>query len=29
VLIVRVKQLVPEAVWRPRYDLINDFERLL
>ena len=29
VLIVRVKQLVPEALWRPRYDLINDFERLL
>jgi PPK2 family polyphosphate:nucleotide phosphotransferase len=29
VLVVRVKSLVPEAVWRPRYDLINDFERLL
>jgi polyphosphate kinase 2 (PPK2 family) len=29
VLIVRVKGLVPEAVWRQRYDLINDFERLL
>lgn len=29
VLIVRVKGLVPEAVWRQRYGLINDFERLL
>lgn len=29
VLIVRVKELVPETMWRPRYDLINDFERLL
>jgi PPK2 family polyphosphate:nucleotide phosphotransferase len=29
VLVVRVKQLVPEKVWRPRYELINDFERLL
>jgi PPK2 family polyphosphate:nucleotide phosphotransferase len=27
VLIVRVKNLVPEDVWRPRYDLINDFEK--
>lgn len=27
VLIVRVKNLVPESVWRPRYDLINDFEK--
>jgi PPK2 family polyphosphate:nucleotide phosphotransferase len=26
VLIVRVKGMVPEEVWRPRYDLINDFE---
>jgi len=26
VLVVRVHDLVPEAVWRPRYDLINDFE---
>ncbi|HWI04534.1 MAG TPA: polyphosphate kinase 2 family protein [Acidimicrobiales bacterium] len=26
VLIVRVHNLVPEDVWRPRYDLINDFE---
>lgn len=29
VLVVRVKQLVPEAVWRPRYGHIRDFERLL
>ena len=29
VLVVRVKELVPEAVWRPRYEQINDFERLL
>jgi PPK2 family polyphosphate:nucleotide phosphotransferase len=29
VLVVRVKGLVPEAVWRARYRLINDFERLL
>lgn len=29
VLVVRVKGLVPEPVWRMRYDLINDFERLL
>ena len=26
VLVVRVHDLVPEEVWRPRYDLINDFE---
>ena len=26
VLVVRVHGLVPETVWRPRYDLINDFE---
>ena len=26
VLVVRVHDLVPETVWRPRYDLINDFE---
>ena len=26
VLIVRVHGLVPEEVWRPRYDLITDFE---
>ncbi|MFC6790421.1 polyphosphate kinase 2 family protein [Methylobacterium komagatae] len=29
VLVVRVKNLVPEDVWRARYELINDFERLL
>jgi PPK2 family polyphosphate:nucleotide phosphotransferase len=29
VLIVRVDNLVPEAVWRPRYEQINDFEALL
>lgn len=29
VLVVRVKELVPEAVWRPRYAAINDFERML
>jgi PPK2 family polyphosphate:nucleotide phosphotransferase len=26
VLVVRVHDLVPESVWRPRYDQINDFE---
>ena len=29
VLVVRVHGLVPEDVWRPRYDRINDFERNL
>lgn len=29
VLVARVKGLVPEAVWRPRYDQINDFEAML
>ncbi|MEX0790436.1 MAG: polyphosphate kinase 2 family protein [Actinomycetota bacterium] len=29
VLVVRVKNLVPEDVWRPRYELINDFEKQL
>jgi PPK2 family polyphosphate:nucleotide phosphotransferase len=29
VLIVRVKDLVPETVWRQRYGAINDFERML
>ena len=29
VLIVRVDSLVPEAVWRSRYQQINDFEKLL
>jgi PPK2 family polyphosphate:nucleotide phosphotransferase len=29
VLVVRVHELVPEAVWRPRYAQINHFEALL
>jgi PPK2 family polyphosphate:nucleotide phosphotransferase len=29
VLVTRVHDLVPEKVWRQRYGLINDFERLL
>ena len=29
VLVVRVKQLVEEAVWSRRYEQINDFERML
>jgi PPK2 family polyphosphate:nucleotide phosphotransferase len=29
VLVVRVDGIVPEEVWRPRYDQINQFERLL
>ena len=29
VLVVRVHELVPEAVWRPRYEQINNFESLL
>lgn len=29
VLIVRVNNLVPDAVWKQRYDHINNFERLL
>ncbi len=29
VLVVRVHDLVPKEVWQKRYDLINDFERLL
>ncbi|HEU4493444.1 MAG TPA: polyphosphate kinase 2 family protein [Rubrobacteraceae bacterium] len=29
VLVVRVKNLVSEEVWRPRYGIINDFERTL
>ncbi len=29
VLVVRVKQLAAESVWQPRYDMINDFERML
>src|SRR6476660_3532343 len=29
VLVVRVHGLVPESVWRPRYEQINLFERIL
>jgi len=29
VLVVRVHNLVPEEVWRPRYRMINDFESML
>lgn len=29
VLVVRVHNLAPEAVWRPRYEQINHFEKLL
>jgi len=29
VLVVRVRELVPEPVWSQRYDLINDFEKNL
>lgn len=29
VLVVRVDNLVPETVWRPRYEQINNFEALL
>ena len=29
VIVVRVKNIVPETVWRPRYQIINEFERLL
>ncbi|MGH7580612.1 MAG: PPK2 family polyphosphate kinase [Gemmatimonadales bacterium] len=29
VLVVRVRKLVPDAVWRPRYEQINLFERIL
>jgi PPK2 family polyphosphate:nucleotide phosphotransferase len=29
VLVVRVRELVPEAVWRPRYEQIRRFEALL
>ena len=29
VLVVRVRGMAPESVWRPRYERINDFERLL
>ncbi len=29
VLVVRVHNLVPEDIWRPRYEMINDFEATL
>jgi polyphosphate kinase 2 (PPK2 family) len=29
VLVVRVHNLVPKSVWSQRYDLINDFEKML
>ena len=29
VLVVRVDEIVPESVWRPRYKMLNDFEGLL
>lgn len=29
VLVVRVHDIVPESVWRPRYEHINNFEKLL
>lgn len=29
VLVVRVEDLVPESTWRPRYDMINEFESML
>jgi PPK2 family polyphosphate:nucleotide phosphotransferase len=29
VLVVRVHNIVPESVWRPRYEMINDFEEML
>ena len=29
VLVVRVHNIVPEGVWRPRYEQINQFEKLL
>jgi PPK2 family polyphosphate:nucleotide phosphotransferase len=29
VLVVRVHNLVPESVWKPRYEQINDFEKML
>lgn len=29
VLVVRVHNIVPETVWRPRYEYINQFEKLL
>lgn len=29
VLVVRVHNIVPELVWRPRFEMINDFEKIL
>ncbi|MFI4896732.1 MAG: polyphosphate kinase 2 family protein [Phycisphaerales bacterium JB059] len=29
VLVVRVENLVPESVWKKRYEAINDFERMI
>lgn len=29
VLVVRVEDIVPKSVWKQRYELINDFEKLL
>ncbi len=29
VLVVRVHNIVPESVWRPRYEMINNFEKML
>jgi PPK2 family polyphosphate:nucleotide phosphotransferase len=29
VLVARVHKLVPKEIWKPRYDFINDWERLL
>jgi PPK2 family polyphosphate:nucleotide phosphotransferase len=29
VLVVRVHNIVPETVWQPRYEMINDFEEML
>ena len=29
VLVVRVHKLVPENVWKPRFEMVNDFERML
>jgi PPK2 family polyphosphate:nucleotide phosphotransferase len=29
VLVVRVDRIVPESVWRPRYEQINNFEKML
>ena len=29
VLVVRVHEIVPESIWRPRYEMINHFEKML